>query len=306
MYFPKISIVTPSYNQGEYIEDTIKSIIEQNYPNLEYIIVDGGSTDNSVEIIKKYEKHLTWWCTEKDKGHGDALNKGFSRCTGEIMAWLNSDDKYFPWTLHTVAEIFNQHKDINWIVGKNAWFDEKGRLVDARNLFINKYDYASCKNQWVQQESVFWNRTLWEESGGYINQDFKFMVDGELWSRFFQYTELWHVNMVLGGFRNHGINRGIQNNDVVLNEMQLNKQALVKQFSIRDQRVAYRLNAFLRWKGRITSFHSKMRIIGTLILYIIKMLYYLTFPRKKRETLAYKTLEWNNCQWIQKNSPYVI
>ena len=141
--YPKISIVTPSFNQGEYLEETICSILGQNYPNLEYIIVDGGSTDNSVEIIKKYEHRLAWWCSEKDNGHGHALNKGLGKCTGDIMAWLNSDDKYFPWTLYTVAEIFNEYKYVMWIVGKNAWFDEKGRLLDARNLYKNKFDYLT-------------------------------------------------------------------------------------------------------------------------------------------------------------------
>jgi len=103
----------------------------------------GGSTDNSVEIIKKYEHRLAWWCSEKDNGHGHALNKGLGKCTCDIMAWLNSDDKYFPWTLYTVAEIFNEYKYVMWIVGKNAWFDEKGRLLDARNLYKNKFDYLT-------------------------------------------------------------------------------------------------------------------------------------------------------------------
>src|SRR5215216_5318512 len=93
---PKVSIITPSFNQGQFLEASIRSVLEQDYPDIEYMIVDGGSTDNSAEIIQKYQDRLTWWVSEKDKGHADALNKGFSHATGEILAWLNSDDIYFP------------------------------------------------------------------------------------------------------------------------------------------------------------------------------------------------------------------
>src|ERR1051325_8996633 len=103
--FPKVSIITPSFNQGQFLEASIQSVLEQDYPNLEYILVDGGSKDNSIEIIKKYQDRLTWWVAEKDKGHADALNKGFSHTTGEILAWLNSDDLYFPHAVSEAAEI---------------------------------------------------------------------------------------------------------------------------------------------------------------------------------------------------------
>src|SRR5688500_12214725 len=97
MHYPRITIVTPNYNYGHFLEKAIVSVLDQQYPNLEYIIIDGGSTDNSIEIIRKYEKHLAYWISEPDKGMYDAINKGFSRATGEVMAWLNSDDTYFPW-----------------------------------------------------------------------------------------------------------------------------------------------------------------------------------------------------------------
>ena len=160
--WPKISIVTPSHNQGQLIEETIRSVLSQEYPNLEYIIIDGASTDNSVEIIKKYEQHLAYWVSEPDEGHAHALNKGFSRATGEIMAWINSDDKYLPWTFSVVAEVFNTHKDIEWITGYHSLWDIYGRQVKALAVYKNIYDFLLGRYDWIQQESVFWRRSLWE------------------------------------------------------------------------------------------------------------------------------------------------
>ena len=115
--FPKISIVTPSYNQAEFLERTILSVLNQDYPNLEYIIIDGGSTDGSVEIIKKYEKYLAYWVSEKDKGQSDAINKGFQKSTGDILAWLNSDDTYLSGTLFKVVKAFQENPNADLIFG---------------------------------------------------------------------------------------------------------------------------------------------------------------------------------------------
>jgi len=210
MTYPKITIVTPSYNQAEFIEETILSVISQNYPNLEYIIIDGASTDGSVDIIKKYEKHLSYWISEPDSGHADALNKGFARSTGEIMAWINSDDKYFPWTFNTIAEVYSQNPDILWTTGLHANFDRKGVLMagtsNVRAVYKNVYSYL-FKEMHIQQESVFWRRNLWEKSGGYIDEKVHLMVDTELWCRFFLGAELWHIDQVIGGYRTYGLNR---------------------------------------------------------------------------------------------------
>ena len=220
---PKISIVTPSFNQGMFLEETIKSVLDQNYENLEYVIIDGGSTDNSLDIIKKYEHKLHKWISEEDEGHGHALNKGFSYTTGDIMAWINSDDKYTPWSFRSVAEIFTQFPHVTWISGFNTLWSSTGAMISVNRRPKNIYDYLLGKFEWIQQESVFWRRSLWEKAGGYINQQYSLMVDGELWTRFFLHADLYSVDCVLAGYRMHPANRAHMNYDDCIMEM---KQAI--------------------------------------------------------------------------------
>jgi glycosyltransferase involved in cell wall biosynthesis len=123
---PKITVVTPSFNQARYLEDTIRSVLDQGYPNLEYIIIDGGSTDGSADLIRRYEKQLTYWVSEKDNGLYDAIQKGFARSTGEIMTWVNADDMYHKQCLFTVAGIFQKFDQVKWLMGANTFFNEAG------------------------------------------------------------------------------------------------------------------------------------------------------------------------------------
>lgn len=139
--WPRISIVTPCFNMEEYLECTIQSIVSQKYPNLEYIIVDGGSTDRSVDIIKKYDGALEWWVSESDNGMYHAIQKGFSKATGEIMAWLNADDMYHSKALFSVAQIFDSFPNIEWIQGRPTLFDEDGRIFKVGKIKKwSKYD----------------------------------------------------------------------------------------------------------------------------------------------------------------------
>lgn len=205
--YPKISIITPSYNQGEYLEETIKSVVEQGYPNLEYIIIDGGSTDNSVEIIKKYEEHISYWVSEKDEGLYDGIQKGFEKSTGDIMAWINSDDMYHKKSLHTIADIFTSLPKINWIMGKNTFYDEEGKMfvsdLDSYKEHWSKWRLylGGAKPEFIQQESVFWRRSLWEKAGGYIDKSLLLAGDAELWLRFFRFDHLYSTTFLLSGFR---------------------------------------------------------------------------------------------------------
>ena len=220
MIYPKISIVTPSYNQVLYLEETILSVIQQNYPNLEYIIIDGGSTDGSTDIIKKYAHHLTYWISEPDTSHANALNKGFARSTGEIMAWINSDDKYFPWSFNTIAEVYSQNPDVLWTVGAYSNIDENGILFTEGSraislVYKNIYSYL-FNDLHIQQESVFWRRSLWLLAGGKLNEDIPLLIDTDLWCRFFLHTKLWHIPQPIGCFRISGFNRSFTNNAQVL------------------------------------------------------------------------------------------
>jgi glycosyltransferase involved in cell wall biosynthesis len=200
--FPKISIVTPSFNQGEFLEETICSVLNQNYPNLEYIIIDGGSTDNSVEIIRKYEKHLKYWISEKDKGVYDAIQKGFAQSTGEIMAWINSDDLYHPLSFLTIAEIFTSFPEVSWLQGNPSGFDEKSRNVALQPMRLwSRYNFYLKDFAFIQQESTFWRRTLWEKAGSGFDPNLKYAGDLELWLRFFRHERLFVTDALIAGFR---------------------------------------------------------------------------------------------------------
>jgi glycosyltransferase involved in cell wall biosynthesis len=211
---PKISIVTPSYNQGRYLEETIRSVLDQNYPNLEYIVIDGGSTDGSVEIIRKYADRLTYWVSERDKGHMDAVNKGFAHATGEIMAWLNSDDKYCPWSFDIVGRAFSALPQVRWLTSQtHLLWNKTGQLQTANHAhrFARTWFYRGWTvpiqpefKDFIMQEATFWRRDLWEQAGGRVDASMPVAGDFELWARFFEHADLVSTDIPLAGFRYHG------------------------------------------------------------------------------------------------------
>lgn len=199
--WPKISIVTPSFNQAQYLEETIRSVILQGYPNLEYIIIDGGSTDGSVEIIKEYEPWLTYWVSEPDRGQSHAINKGFERSTGDIMTWLNSDDYYLPNVFRLIAETFSQNQTM-WVAGACFYLYPDGKLV-AKDVKPNVSLENWLTRDLYAQPSVFWKRTLWEKTKK-IDEKLHFSFDYDLWLQFvnFQPEAFW-INTPLSVFRRH-------------------------------------------------------------------------------------------------------
>lgn len=208
-----ISLVTPAYNSVGTIERTIQSILNQKYPNLEYIIIDGNSNDGTVDIIRQYESHLSYWVSEPDKGMYDALIKGFNQSTGEIMGWLNSDDKHAAWTLKVVNRIFQEFPEIEWITSVNpAIWNADGHIVEVMQLpGFNKDAFLRGENssasifsiEQIQQESTFWRRSLWDRAGARMDTSLKLAGDFELWARFFQHADLIGVRNVIAGIYLH-------------------------------------------------------------------------------------------------------
>lgn len=203
---PKITVVIPSFNQGKYLEQTLRSVFDQEYPNLEVIVMDGGSTDNSVEIIRKYADRIAYWQSQRDDGQYWAVNEGFRRSTGEIMTWINSDDKLHAGAFNTIASAFTQWAHAEWITGIPNVMNEEGILqwvcspppVFSRTNYLNKrYDFPS----FIQQEGTFWRRSLWEKAGATLCTDLRMAGDLELWTRFFRHAPLYTIDTFTGCFR---------------------------------------------------------------------------------------------------------
>ena len=204
MHLPKISVITPSYNQAQYLETTIRSVLDQAYPNLEYIVVDGGSSDNSVEIIKRYEKYLAWWISEKDRGQSHAINKGFARSTGDLMCWLNSDDAFETGTLDYVASHFGADPSVDAICGGVRFVDEAGATLvevparyDSRRQLIEFW-----RGYHIHQPSVFWRRKVYDMLGG-VDEQLYLTMDYEYWLQLSNRFRLVAVDRVLSRATTH-------------------------------------------------------------------------------------------------------
>lgn len=206
---PKISVVTSSFNQRELLENTISSILSQGYSNTEYIIIDGGSVDGSIDLIKKFAGKLTYWASEPDNGRGDALNKGFKQSSGEIMAWLGCGDMYCPWALKVVSEIFMQLPEVEWLTTASPIIWNVNKLPvsckfhygHSRCGFKEGYYFPAMAT--LQQESTFWRRSLWERAGGYVDENLPLVPDFELWVRFSKYAKIHTTSVPLGGICRH-------------------------------------------------------------------------------------------------------
>jgi glycosyltransferase involved in cell wall biosynthesis len=186
--YPKISIVTPSYNQAAFLEETILSVLNQRYPNLEYLIIDGGSTDGSVEIIKRYEKHLAYWVSEKDRGQVHAINKGLDLITGDIAAYLNSDDVYLPGALKAVGDYFSRNRDCMWVCGDTLMFGEENETYLVSTVIPKSAAHCLSWAYKAPQPGMFWERKL--------VQKYRFQ---ERWSYDFDHD--LYIRLLLDGYK---------------------------------------------------------------------------------------------------------
>jgi len=215
---PKVSIVTPSYNQAHFLEKTIQSVLSQDYPNLEYIIVDGGSTDGSVEIIRRYADRLAWWVSERDKGQTDALNKGFGRAAGDILAWINSDDTYNPGAIREAVEYLLAHPEAGMVYGD-------ADLIDADGVVLGRFpasqtDYRRLRQGYVHipQQSSFFRGELWRKVGP-LDPSFYFAMDYDLWVRLARQAPLHYIPRLWANFRLHSSGKSVASDDRCWPEM---------------------------------------------------------------------------------------
>lgn len=199
---PRVSIITPSFNQAPFLEATILSVLEQDYPDLEYIIIDGASTDGSVEILRRYEDRLKYWCSEADAGQTAAINKGFSRATGEVYAWLNSDDVYRPGAVAEAVGFLHDHPEIGMVYGDADYIDEDGAPIGR--FPAAQTDLAGLRRGFVHvpQQAAFFRASLWRLVGP-LDPTFFFAMDYDLWVRIASLTPLKYSERVWAGFRIH-------------------------------------------------------------------------------------------------------
>jgi glycosyltransferase involved in cell wall biosynthesis len=181
---PLVSIVTPSFNQARYVEATLRSVLEQDYPNIEYLVVDGASSDGSVEIIQRYAPRLAWWVSEKDNGQAEAINKGFARAKGEYIAWLNSDDLYLPGTISAAVQAFTAHPEAGLVFGDVVSIDAQGEPINV--MTFGNWDLDDLLQfKIISQPACFMRRSVLDKAG-YLNPDFHYMLDHHLWLRMAQ------------------------------------------------------------------------------------------------------------------------
>lgn len=201
--YPKISIITACYNHAAFVGETIESILSQGYPNLEYIVIDDGSTDGSWEVIQRYRSRLAH--CERLEGYRDtpvvALNHGFEKTTGEIMLYLNSDDILLPKSLFVIAKIFEEHPEVEWMTGMATTMNERSEIVNSKMRLKHLYDFLMGDWKVIQQESTSWRRSLWEKAGGMLNGEKRWAFDTELWTHFFRLATHYHISTPLGAFR---------------------------------------------------------------------------------------------------------
>ena len=215
---PLVSIVTPSYNQGEFLEDTIRSVLEQDYEHIEYIIIDGNSDDNSLEIIKKYSNKLAYYVSEPDKGQTEAINKGFARANGQVFAWLNSDDTLEPYAVSEAVEFLQANPDIGMVYGDTNFIDQHGNNIGKFPTAQTNYKKLKQGYVHIPQQSSFWRAELFHQVGP-LDDNVYFAMDYDLWRRLAKVSELKYHRRTWANFRLHAGAKTIAEDDRCWPEM---------------------------------------------------------------------------------------
>ncbi|MBK9925620.1 MAG: glycosyltransferase [Anaerolineales bacterium] len=226
---PLVSIVTPSFNHARFIEATMQSVLTQDYPRIEYLVVDGGSNDGTVDVIKKYDGRggvlpsnsgsgITWWVSEKDKGQTDAINKGFAKATGDILAWLNSDDTYAPGAISASVKYLQEHPEVGMVYGDCNFINEQGNVIGQFNSAQTDYHLLRQGYVHIPQQTMFFRKELWEQVGP-LDPSFYFAMDYDLWTRIAARSEIKYVPQTWANFRLHTSGKTIAADDRCWPEM---------------------------------------------------------------------------------------
>lgn len=209
---PLVSIVTPSYNQAKYLERTILSVLNQDYENIEYIVMDGGSNDGSVEILEKYADRLSYWESKKDKGQTDAINQGFSRANGQILAWLNSDDTYQPGAISEMVSFMQDHSQVGMVYGDCNFINAQDEVIGTFNAKQTDYQRLLRGYVHIPQQAAFWRAELWKQVGP-LDDSIYFAMDYDLWLRLAKITQIKYTPRLWANFRLHGDAKTIMEDD---------------------------------------------------------------------------------------------
>jgi glycosyltransferase involved in cell wall biosynthesis len=248
----KVSIVTPSYNQVAYLEATMCSVLEQTHPDIEYIVVDGGSTDGSAGIIRGYADRLAWWVSEADNGQTDAINKGFAHASGDIFAWLNSDDLYKTGTVAEAVACLEAHPEAAMVYGDADFIDEKGSVIG--NFPARQTDYRRLRQGYVHipQQAAFFRADLWRKVAP-LDPSFYFAMDYDLWVRLAALAPLVYVPRLWASFRLHSLGKTVAADDRCWPEMlRVHRREGGSWFSIIFARYCLRrlVAPYINWKRR--------------------------------------------------------
>ena len=216
---PVVSIVTPSFNQARFLEATIESVLSQDYPRIEYMVVDGGSTDGSLDIIQKYAGRLAWWVSEKDRGQTDAINKGFNRATGQILAWLNSDDTYEPRAVGKAVKYLMAHPELGMVYADCNYINEEGRVIGRFPAAQTDLKRLREGYSHIPQQTMFFRAGLWQQVGP-LDPSFYFAMDYDLWTRIASRSTLRYLpGETWANFRLHSSGKTISSDDRCWPEM---------------------------------------------------------------------------------------